>query len=789
MIVDVYIKGERLDLFKDESISVTQGVQDVKDISKLFADFSQSFNVPASKNNNRIFKNFYDATIDNGFDARTRKEGYININTIPFKKGKIRLDGVKLEHGNPASYKITFFGDVIKIKDLLGDDKLTDLDWLSNFDHEYSEDVVKTGLTQGINFTVDGESYPKAVIYPLISYDKQYYYNSDSSDTTATDILTNIAYDSGRTTGVMFDDLKPAIKLSLIVQAIEEKYDDITFSGGFLESQEYKDIYVNINKDTEKLSNGLIVVDSQTVPTPGDISDLFFQVKYFATVTPKAGFEDVEFKIRITLNGEVKRFTNWRTGSGAIFTGGTVTTDATIDISDETEVLFEVITQQDFEFDATGDLRIFNISLGSYPSSFNNNVIDLETNILTQIKDIKVYEFLTSLFKTFNLVVFTDEDDNICIEDLQTWYSSGRIIDVTQYVDTKKKQVDKGVIYNQMDFKFKETDQILSDRFKQDNNRSYGNEELTLYTDDTETERLDGIKLEVESIFENPIYERLTDVSGGLTVVQYCPYFNKEIKPISSGMFMMYANLVDVTSNVLGFNGVGNYTPLNNFVYMPSHSRIINYDSFSLNFYSEFNEYTYAPQTDNIYSRYYKDYVSDIFSVKRRNYKFDAILPLSILNGLKLNDRLIIGNTRYIINKINSNIVNRSDSLELINDIYDAPLASDLITTSVFNPANATFPPQAITASVQYIGVEIQKITIDYLDGTNGWLTIDSYGTDPISTITYSLLENTTNQPIIAQIRIVDGINNPKHVITQEYEFTPSYDFSDYRNSQYIPTL
>jgi len=151
MIVDVYIKGERLDLFKDESISVTQGVQDVKDISKLFADFSQSFNVPASKNNNRIFKNFYDATIDNGFDARTRKEGYININTIPFKKGKIRLDGVKLEHGNPASYKITFFGDVIKIKDLLGDDKLTDLDWLSNFDHEYSEDVVKTGLTQGIN--------------------------------------------------------------------------------------------------------------------------------------------------------------------------------------------------------------------------------------------------------------------------------------------------------------------------------------------------------------------------------------------------------------------------------------------------------------------------------------------------------------------------------------------------------------------------------------------------------------------------------------------------------------
>ena len=152
MKVDVYIEGQRLDLFEDESISVTQGVQDLKDISKLFADFSQSFNVPASKNNNTIFKHYYNADIDGGFDARTRKLGTIDVNTLDFKRGKIQLEGVEIKDNKPSSYKITFFGDAIKIKDEIGDDKLFDLEWLLNFDHDYTDAKVLEGLTTGIYY-------------------------------------------------------------------------------------------------------------------------------------------------------------------------------------------------------------------------------------------------------------------------------------------------------------------------------------------------------------------------------------------------------------------------------------------------------------------------------------------------------------------------------------------------------------------------------------------------------------------------------------------------------------
>ena len=42
----------RVDLMEEELISLTQVIQDVSDIDKLFTDYSRTFNLPASKTNN-----------------------------------------------------------------------------------------------------------------------------------------------------------------------------------------------------------------------------------------------------------------------------------------------------------------------------------------------------------------------------------------------------------------------------------------------------------------------------------------------------------------------------------------------------------------------------------------------------------------------------------------------------------------------------------------------------------------------------------------------------------------
>jgi len=772
LITQVFIEGNRLDLFDDENISITQGVQDVKDISKLFADFSQSFSVPASRNNNAIFKHYYNQDINDGFDARTRKPAVININTIPFKTGKMQLNGVKIIDNQPSSYKITFYGDIIKVKDLIGDDKLNTLEWLDNFNSTYSAAQVLTGLTAGLDFTVDGVSYPKAVIYPLISYKRQFLYDSDAADTTATETLVNIAYDSGRTDGVDFKQLKPAIKLSLIIEAIQQKY-SFKFIGGFFESQIFKDIYVNLNKTTTSLANGFLQYENFNTTNPYTLASgvAFGELQYYSTITPKAGFEDIDYKFRLTLNGVV-------VGENVNFIRGTAEGSGVLsDLPSSVNAKAAVITKDNFEFDVATEVRFVGFyqgsfitpSLSGYPKSYDNQEVVLEANILNEIKDIKTYEFLIGLFKTFNLVV-TSSGDDILVEDLPSWYIQGDIIDITPYVDTSKKDVDKGVIFNEINFKFKDSEQVLADEFKQSNNRVFGNEELTLYTDETQTEKLDGTTLAVESEFENPIFERLFNLDDNdLTTIQYCPYFNRTIKSIAGNPFMFYVNPVSVSSNTLGYKGSGSdYTEISTQVLMPTHSNIIDTDSFSLNFAAEFNEYTQVLNSDTIYSRFYADYIGDVFSNKRRNYKYKAILPLSILNGLKLNDRLVIGNTRYIINKITSNLTNREDTLELINDIYDAPLVSDVLRSSLFTPNNQRFSNIASTGTAKYVGLKEQSATkFDTGDGT-AFLTIGSLGKSNIETLTFSLSANASGAIRTVGIKVTDGINNPIFYIIQD---------------------
>ena len=220
--------------------------------------------------------------------------------------------------------------------------------------------------------------------------------------------------------------------------------------------------------------------------------------------------------------------------------------------------------------------------------------------------------------------------------------------------------------------------------------------------------------------------------------------------------------------NSCRFNGVNGYEEISTNVLMPTHSQQIDFNSFNLNFSAEFNEYNNgAIFYDTIYSRFYSDYVGDVFSNKRRNYKYKAILPLSILNGLKLNDRLVIENTRYIINKITSNLVKREDSLELINDIYDAPLASDLLNSSLFSRTFSAYNSNAVTDSVVYIGLQNQTpVLVDTGDGT-AFITIDSFGTSSLNSITYSLTANNTGLDRSVVIQVNDGINNPRFTIVQ----------------------
>ena len=271
----LYIGGQRVEQFEDESVSLTQTIQDVRDISKVFTDFSKPFTLPASKNNNKIFRHYYRFNIENGyaFDARKKLDARIELNHNPFREGKIKLEGVDLESGRPKAYRVTFFGRTINLKDLLGDTDLSSLEWLTQFNTNYTGVKIRSTMIDenGLTFTVNDPrdtsetpaqlTFSKALIVPLISNTMRLFYDS-SSGTSAqynnSDGTPNAAaggnlypdgtspYTSDNVHGVYYEDLTYAIKVHLIVKAIESLYPQIRFSDDFFNLTNSPETYQNL---------------------------------------------------------------------------------------------------------------------------------------------------------------------------------------------------------------------------------------------------------------------------------------------------------------------------------------------------------------------------------------------------------------------------------------------------------------------------------------------------------------------------------------------------------------
>ena len=169
-VVELYISNTRVDLFKDESVTITDTITNAKDVAKVFTAFSQQFSLPASSTNNKIFKHYYNYDITNGFDARIRVSAILKLNGVDFKIGKVKLNSVSLKNNKAYSYKVVFFGETVALNDTLGEDKLSALNDLDNLNLNYNTGTVKA------NLQVDQST--NDIVVPLITNTQRLYYKS-----------------------------------------------------------------------------------------------------------------------------------------------------------------------------------------------------------------------------------------------------------------------------------------------------------------------------------------------------------------------------------------------------------------------------------------------------------------------------------------------------------------------------------------------------------------------------------------------------------------------------------
>ena len=739
---DVY---KRVDMFNDETISLTSKIQDVRDIQKVFTDFSQTFTLPASKTNNRLFQHWYNYNIDNGFDARSRKDAVMELDFSPFRRGKISLNNVKMKDNKPFSYEVVFYGNTINLKDLLGDDELSTLGQLDDYTHDYTSSNVKNGLQTGLS---SGK-----IIYPLISHTKRFYYDSAQS---SPNYSGNLYYNTSQNgIGLEFDDLKPAVKCLTIIEAIEDKYttangysSNVVFTRDFFSSTEFSNLFLWLSRNKgaiggdenqeETLSRicgawgyfsgdlGFnITGDTWTVSTSGHTRRYDAQL----TITTAGANQSIPYTVKAVDYVTGNTLAQLALGSGAS-RDFTVQLISTFDLVNY-KIKWIVESNESLSFTPTLDMTEYILDpVTQTPTGTNTAVFNIggtgasisttgEIIITDNVPKIKNIDFLTGLFKMFNLTAYYIDDASdadfgkIYVDTLDNFYAdainnpSDGSYDISSMIDISNTNVDAPISYTGIDFKYEEPSTLLAINHKEQFNDIFGDERTRISGID------EGEIYSVDTPFEHMKFERLIDANqtgtspytSTITDDYPAPYITDILwgysadgdfesktdvtpatgnySPVLTKPLVFYAIQETGLSSGTGIKWISDGTPIDiTQYYRPSNTNededASTAPAFTINFDNETDEWNltdYNVNTNSLFKKFYANYVDSLFDPKKRMYKVKAYLTTEVFLNMRLNDRFIINNRVFTINSIKTNLKTEVSEIELLN-VVDNELPS-----------------------------------------------------------------------------------------------------------------
>jgi len=710
--LQLYVEGQQVEMFDDETVTLSQSIQDVKAIDKIFTEFTQTFSIPASKVNNKIFKHFYNSDIVdnednpnvNSFDGRKKIDAELYLNYKPFKKGKIKLEGSTLKLNKPHTYRLTFFGNTVNLKDLLGDTKLSSLSFLANFKFDYTDANLLSSITTGLDITSEGVLYDKAIITPLITYGQRLYYDS-SAATSTTEELANLYYDSGSALGgVNASQLKPALNVYAIVKAIESQYfkpAGFTFSDDFFSrnNASFSDLYVWLhNKVGGVFEDQINTVLFDNYTKEGGNDQEYGVLQYlrgsaFATV----GHGNPRAEVSISTIGAVLKYSLLIYKDGELWKSfddqvGTQTFDIG-SLPPHESIHAELVTNEVGTFEILWNLRRDQKELWYTTERyvFLKQSINTGSNkilqVANQLPDMKIIEFLQGLFKMFNLTSYITESKEVKIQALDNYYSSSvKYWDITKDLDKESSSIDTVLPYREINFTYEGLESFLAENHKEQFNKDWGSVKYT------GGEKLSGDVYDIKVPFEHFKYERLIDANTSVaeddrdTTIQYGWSVDSSQSPTLGKPLMFYPE--KVTGTAIGYKPIsGGVSSLSTY-FIPSNSLHLFNEangvdtSDNLNFNAEVNEYELIPFNKSLFEKYYSTYIKEVFDKRRRLTKIKAYLPVTTLHKLSLADKIVIFNKSYKINSINTNFETLLSSLELINISEDV----GIIVPSKFLP-------------------------------------------------------------------------------------------------------
>lgn len=744
--VAIYIEGERIELFNDEKIGVNSSIQNIQDVSKVFTDFSQSFSVPCSQHNNPIFEHFYENALNGTINQNLRRNAWIEIDATFFRSGKIQLESVQLKNNQPYAYKITFYGDIRKLKDRFGEDKLKDLDY-SPYTHDYSGAEILDRIESSTDYDVR---------YPLISSRRVWQW---AEPTTPLDNINTV------TGAIKYQELFPALKNKRIFETIEAHY-GITFQGIFLDNPRFTNSFLHFkNKPEVKQATDTLNVDftskGEVAPNIINFADRFdlttdtLHVEYidylitdgtispdhFVTISTLYTSSSATYHIEVYQNGSlVNTISPAGTGTWSI---GTFFNVSGLDIY----YTFKVYADSSMDLDMQIQYKIFHYiddGAGGYMATQDELWADTSTitlsstlNLSDNAPDMKVVDYFSGILKEFNLTCYPLSEDVFQIEPLEDWYSKGRIIDITPYVDIDSIDIKRVPLYKRIEFSHDKSESFMNRKFMEFFGREYG-DLVNLYP-------YDGSDYVVKVPFEQPLFNKFENIDLQVgyylkPAPNYEPYIPKPV--------ILYFN--GISPDGFRFDtGTGIVLTTGNAVF--GQDTTYNSVQWSLNFGQEISSYYLTTINNALYDVYYKTYLENLFNLKNRLTDLKCKLPLRILTSLKLNDRVVIRDKRYIINEMKTELTSGDVNFTLLHD---------------FRPTKKKKPFKPVAGTVDHVMLLGNKVVQADIDTSSSMIIASETTIYEDTLVTFTM---PTNPTPLFDVVTEDGLIN---ILTEQGDAT-----------------
>ena len=680
----LYIDNQRVDFFDDEPIELNKSVKNFRALDKIFSDYSQSFNIPASGNNNVILSHWYEPDVTIGFNPAISIPARIEINHLPYRTGYVKIEKAQIKQGEIYSYALTFYSETRGLSESFGEDLLTELN-LRSYRLNYSSfDTALTSSTSSGN-----------VIIPLISPVRAWNYK-------ATTDADSIKYSSsGQDYGLMEYELKPAIRIGRVIDAIETKY-GITFDSDFFDSADFENLYLwgsNAAGYTKEYANNFTRLLEDQTPTQPPPFNFYDTMYHEFVVTDSTGINTNTFEVTINMfdDDTVYDLIAFDTTGQTILAQvnglvGDSYTEILIDrpamgqpnqtiffavlCNTATKFTFNIVTNYGVIIEA---ITYIDILLGTYHftnSTYSESLTGQTRDVAGNLPKMKVADFISGLIKAFNLVVIPNSSTSFYVEPYDDWLADGGEVNLSKYVETDK-DVMPASLYGLIHFKYSDTASILNKRFTENLNnfRQYGDLKANIV--DSNGDPLSTKTFEIELPFTNLLYSRLTNRAGdnSLTKILVGSMFDINLQPITEKPIIFYkADNIDISATSIATKAYASNSWSSRTTYNLCFQFNTDDDSYthSLNWGGEVNPYTLNDATGtspSLYNDYWEDYITDLYNLANRRFSLKAYLPLSIISTIKLNDQIIIGTNRYLINEMKLNLSTGEANLELVNYI------------------------------------------------------------------------------------------------------------------------